>query len=84
MILEIKSDISRQLIVQIAFAKILSILQISNSTTEVNFDDLEHSYIVNSLFSSRDIYNVKAQMRREALESLTFVQALIRELNQSD
>jgi hypothetical protein len=63
---------------------ILSSLQISNSITEVNFDDLEHSYIVNSLLNARDIYNVKAAMRRDALKSLTSVQALIRELDQDD
>jgi hypothetical protein len=56
----------------------------SNSITEVNFDDFEHSYIVNFLLNARDIYNVKAVMRREILESLTSIQAFIRELNQQD
>jgi hypothetical protein len=56
----------------------------SHSIIEVNFDDSEHSYIVNSLLNARDIYNVKAVMRREVLESLTSIQALIRELNQQD
>jgi hypothetical protein len=36
---------------------------------------------VNSMFKSRDIYNYKIAKRREALESLTSIQSLIRELN---
>jgi hypothetical protein len=78
MISEIKNDISRQLTVQMTLTKILSQLQISNFTTEINLDDSEHFYVINSLFNARDIYNVKTQMRRKALELLTSVQALIR------
>jgi hypothetical protein len=36
------------------------------------------------MFKARNIYNVKTQMRRKTLESLTFVQTLIRELDQDD
>ncbi len=79
-----KNDISRQLTVQMTPTKILSSLQISNFTTEINFDDSEHFYVINPLFNARDIYNVKTQMRRDALRPLTSVQALIRELDQDD
>ncbi len=84
MISEMRNDISRQLIVQMTSTKILSSLQISNFTTEINFDDSEHFYVINSLFNARDIYNVKIQMRRDVLRLLTSIQALIRELDQDD
>jgi hypothetical protein len=69
MTFEMRSDISRQLTVQTAFFKILFTLRL-----DVVFDD-------SSLFKSRDIYNLKAKLRREDLESLTLIQALMRELN---
>jgi hypothetical protein len=84
MISEMRNVISRQLTVQMTSTKILSSLQISNFITEINFDDSEHFYVINSLFNARDIYNVKIQMRRDVLRSLTSVQALIRELDQDD
>lgn len=71
MIEEIKTDVSRQLTVHTASFKILS-------TLRVEFD---HS---NSMIKSRDIYNMKAQMRRDTLSSLTSMQALMQELNQKD
>ncbi len=69
MTFEMKSDISRQLTMQTALFKILFTLRL-----DVVFDD-------SSLFKSRDIYNLKAKLRREDLESLTLIQALMRELN---
>jgi hypothetical protein len=69
MTFEMKSDISRQLTVQTAFFKILFTLRL-----DVVFDD-------SFLFKSRDIFNLKAKLRREDLESLTLIQALMRELN---
>jgi hypothetical protein len=81
---EIKSKISRALIVQIASFKILSSLRIANSMTSINFDDLENSTIVNLLFKARDINNVKIEFRRDTLDSFSFVQTLIRELNQEN
>jgi predicted Holliday junction resolvase-like endonuclease len=69
MIFEIKSDISRQLTMRTALFKILFTLRL-----DLVFDD-------SSLFKSRDIYNLKAKLRREDFESLTFIQALMRELN---
>jgi hypothetical protein len=74
MISEIKSDISRQLIVQTASSKILFTLRLDFAFN----DDL------NFLFKSRDIYNVKAKLRRDDLNSLTSIQVLMRELNRDD
>jgi hypothetical protein len=36
------------------------------------------------MFKFRDIYNLKAELRREVLKSLSSIQALIRELDQDD
>jgi hypothetical protein len=68
MTFEMRSVISRQLTMQTVFFKILFTLRL-----DVVFDS--------SLFKSRDIYNLKAKLRREDLKSLTFIQALMRELN---
>jgi hypothetical protein len=70
MIFEMKSDISRQLTMQTALFKILFTLRLD---IVANFDS--------SIFKSRNIYNLKAKLRCENLESLTFIQALMRELN---
>ena len=68
---EIKNDISRQLTVQTAPSKILSTLRIDTDNN-------------NPLFKPRDIYNIKAQLRRDTLGPLTPVQALMQELDQND
>lgn len=81
---KVKSEVSRALIVQTASSKILFSLRVADSMIEVSFDDLENPHIVNFLFKPRDIYNVKTQLRREALEPSTSMQALIRELDQED
>ena len=81
---EVKSEISRALTVQTAPSRILSSLRIPDPMTGVNHEDPEDPVIVNPMFKPRDIYNVKAQLRREALGPLTSVQALIRELDQGD
>ncbi len=36
------------------------------------------------MFKSRDIYNMKVQLRREIFDFLTLIQALIQELNRDD
>ena len=69
---------------QTAPSRILSSLRIPDPMTGVNHEDPEDPVIVNPMFKPRDIYNVKAQLRREALGPLTPVQALIRELDQGD
>jgi outer membrane lipopolysaccharide assembly protein LptE/RlpB len=74
---EMRNDIFRQLIVQIASSKILFTLRLDFAN--VSFDD-----DLNLLFKSRNIYNIKAKLRRDDLDSLTSVQALMRELNRSD
>jgi hypothetical protein len=83
LIVEIKSDINRQLTVQIASAQMLFSLRISDSATSANLSNSENSTIV-PLLKFRDIYNIKAQLRRDVLESLTSMQTLIRQLNESD
>ncbi len=81
---KIKSEISRQLIVQIASSKVLSNLRVFDLIIDVNFEDSKNPRIINSMFKTRDIYNLKAELRRNVLSSLTSVQALIRELDQDD
>jgi hypothetical protein len=80
---KIKNEISRQLTIQIFASKILLNIRISNSIIDVNFSNSENSWVINSMFRSKDIYNFKAKLRREVLNSLIFVQALIRELNEN-
>jgi hypothetical protein len=71
MIREMKSDIFRQLIVQIASSKILFILRLDFAN--ISFANISFVDDFNFLFKSRDIYNVKAKLRRDDLNSLTFV-----------
>jgi hypothetical protein len=80
---EIRNDIARQLRVQTKSSQILSSLRIFD-LIDSSSSDLENSVVINSLFKSRDIYNLKAKLRREFLRSLTSIQALIRELNETD
>jgi hypothetical protein len=84
MTFEIKNEISRQLIVQIASSQIISSLRIINFILDWDNTNSENSRIINFMFKSRDIYNMKAQLRREAFNFLTFIQALIQELNRDD
>ncbi len=71
---EIKSDISRKLTVHIASSKILFIFRL----------DFAFNDDFNLLLKSRDIYNVKAKLRRDDLDSLTSIQVVMRELNRDD
>jgi hypothetical protein len=82
MISKIKSEISRQLKVQVSTSKILSSLRIPDLIIEVDFINSKDPRVINSMFRSRDIYNLKTEMRREELDSLTLIQALIRQLNE--
>jgi hypothetical protein len=70
---EIKNDISRQLTVKTASFRILSTLRLD-----------EFANVDNSMIKSRDIYNLRAQLRRDDLRSLIFIQILMRELNEND
>ncbi len=86
---EVKVEMTRQLTIQTFTSKILFILRIFNSIdTEANalanaIANLDAD-LINSIFQTRDIYNFKAQLRRDILDSLTSVQILIRKLNESD
>jgi CRISPR/Cas system CSM-associated protein Csm5 (group 7 of RAMP superfamily) len=80
---EIRNDISRQLRVQTKSSQILSSLRVFDFIDSFSSDS-ENSIVINSLFKSRDIYNLKAKFRREFLESLTSIQALIRELKKTN
>jgi hypothetical protein len=88
MIAEIKSDVSRQLKVQTTSSQIIFSLRIEDFITSASVSaadiDSKNSQIINSMIKSRDIYNLKTKLRRESLESLSFIQALIRELNQEN
>ncbi len=84
MIAKTKSEIFRQVTVQIALSQILFNLKIFDSIASVmNSENFENS-IINSLFKTRDIYNLKTQFRREHFDSLTSIQTLIRDLNEED
>jgi hypothetical protein len=74
MIDEIKSEIFKALAVQTWSSQVLFSLRILDSMIEINIDDSKNPRIINSLFKSRDIYNVKTQLRRETLRSLTSMQ----------
>ena len=69
---EIRNEMIRQLIIQIAFFKVLAVMRV---------DDLT---ITNSMFIARNVYNFQAQLRRNELKSLTFIQALIREFKRKN
>ncbi len=66
---EVKSDISRQFKIQISLAKILSTLRLNNEEL---------------IFKTRDLYNLKTNMRRTALDFLTSIQALMRQLEEKN
>lgn len=72
MTLEIKSEITRQLAIQTAPSKVLSAVRVNDSL------------IFNAMFTSQDVYNLQAQIRRDEFGSLTFIQALIREFDEGD
>jgi hypothetical protein len=86
---EIRSEISRQLTVQTFTFKVLFSLRIPDPT-DIEKNALADAIappdtdLINSMFSARDIYNFKAQLRRDALDPLTSVQILIREFDEKD
>jgi hypothetical protein len=81
---EIKSEISRQIVIQTSFSKILSSLRILDINEDIVDANANVEKMINSMIKARDIYNIRTQMRRNNLESLTSIQILIRELNASD
>jgi hypothetical protein len=84
------------LIIQIAFFKIISIVRLfitfitfnqfvtydplTFESVTVDFD----SVFINFLIKTRDVYNIKTQMRQDELESMTSMQALMHQLNEND
>jgi hypothetical protein len=68
---EVKDQISRQSKVQIAPVKILS-------TLRLNADEK------NLIYKTQDIYNVKTKIQRNALDSLSPVQTLMKQLKRDD
>jgi dTDP-D-glucose 4,6-dehydratase len=62
--------------IQIASFKIIFIVRLSDSNSILDF--------VHSLIKSRDVYNIKTQMRRENLEFMTSIQVLMHELDSND
>jgi hypothetical protein len=68
---EIKDRIFRQSKVQIALIKILFILRL-----KANEENL--------IYKTRDIYNVKTKIKRDILDDLFFVQALMKQLKRND
>ncbi len=87
------------MIIQIAFREILFNLRLSHAAIfdsanldsanldSENFDwanfDLAN-FDINFMIKSRDIYNIKAQSRRNDLDSMTFVQAFMHQLIDED
>ena len=79
MIKNVKSEITRDLKVNVKLFQILSSLRIPDPMAATS----ENSY-VNFMFRVQDIYNLKAEMRRQFLGPLTPIQALLNELNDKD
>lgn len=69
---EITDEMTRQLTIQTAFSKVLTAMRV------------EDPMAVNAMFTSRDVYNLQARIRRDELGPLTPIQALIREFDQGD
>jgi hypothetical protein len=80
---KIKNEIFRQLIVQIALSKILFSLRLSHAESSKSNNRMLNSND-NSLIRSRDVYNLKTELRRNELDSLNSMQALMNQLNIDD
>ncbi len=68
---QIKANIAHQSRVRITLRQMLTALQLDS--------DLN-----NSMFKAADIYNAKIALRRDALRSFTFIQALLQNLHHDD
>jgi hypothetical protein len=86
---EIKNEIFKQMIVQITSREILSSLRLShaankktNEKTNSNFDLINSD--INLMIKSRDIYNIKAQLRKDDLDFMTSIQAFMHQLFDED
>ncbi len=81
--------------IQVASFKIISIVRLFttiNLSAIFTFDSITFesvsfdfdSAFINFLIKTRDVYNIKAQMRRDELESMTSIQALMHQLDEND
>jgi hypothetical protein len=86
---KIRNEIFKQLIVQIASFKILFTLRLSHADADTDSDSTDSNnrminFDDNSLIRSRDVYNLKTELRRNKLDSLSSMQALMNQLNNDD
>lgn len=81
MIEKIKNEIFRALQMQIFFERIVFNFCVLDSMTEINFIDLLNFELINFMFTFRDIYNLKTQLRRKFLKLFIFIQILMREFD---
>jgi hypothetical protein len=81
---EIRSEISRQIVIQTSFFRILSSLRILDMNEDIVDANANIEKMINSIIKVRNIYNIRTQMRRNDSELFTSIQILIRELNVSD
>jgi hypothetical protein len=80
---EIKNEIFRQMIVQITSRRILFNLCLSHAANEkTNFDLI--NFDINFMIRSRNIYNIKTQLRRDDLDFMTSIQVFMHQLNVED
>ncbi len=72
------------MIVQITFHEILFNLRLSHAAIfdSANFDLI--NFDINLMIRSRDIYNIKAQLRRDNLNFMTSMQALMHQFVAED
>ena len=69
---QIKSKIFRVLKMHISFNCIIFSLRVADSIIEISFVDFTNFEIINSMFISRNIYNMKTKLRREFLNFSIF------------
>jgi hypothetical protein len=94
---EIRNEIFKQMIVQITSHEILFSLRLSHAakfhssdsanSDSSNFDSANFdlmNFDLNFMIRSRDIYNMKAKLRRDELDFMTFIQAFIHQLADDD
>ncbi len=84
--------LNNQSTTQIAFFKIISIVRLSNLSATITFDSITFESVsfdldfvfINLLIKTRDVYNIKTQIRRDELELMTSIQTLMHQLNEND
>lgn len=79
---EMKNDVLRQLMIHIISSRILFTLRLE-VVNSINSNINSIANTTNSVFKSRDIYNLKAKLRRDVHDSFIIIQTLIRELKKT-